>query len=567
MLSIITYTVLLFTLLILLAYVLGNYMAKVFSGEKNWFSPIVSPLEKLVYRLGGIDPAEEMNWKKYTLSLLMFNAAGVVLLFILQLFQAYLPLNPQQLGSVRWDTALNTAISFVTNTNWQPYAGESTMSYLTQMAGLTVQNFLSAATGFATALALFRGFTRKNADSIGNFWVDMTRSVLYVLLPLSLVFSLVLVSQGVIQTFSPAVHVSGLEGRDHTIPLGPVASQEAIKHLGNNGGGFFNANSSHPFENPNTLTNFLEIFALLLIPFSFPFLMGFLMKSRRKGIALFTAMFILLGAGLTAVTFFEYQQNPNFNGLIQAQSQNMEGKETRFGLFTSVLFSVATTATSSGAVNSMHESMLPLTGLVQIFNIGIGEIIFGGAGTGIISMLFYAFMTLFLAGLMIGRTPEIYNKKLEPYEMIMTIIGLLAAPIGALTFSSLSSALPVGLTSLNNSGPRGLSEFLYNFASPFGNNGSSFAGMNANTVYFNLTTGAAMLIGRFATIIPALAIAGSLAKKRLIVDTPATFQTSTPLFVVMLVFIIVVFGGLTFFMPFVLGPALEQLMLNSGKLF
>ncbi len=561
------FTVLFFAVLIVLALIMGRFMGKVFGGEKTFLSPVLLPVENLIYKSCRINPTDQMNWKQYALALILFNLAGFLFLFILQLIQGVLPLNPQKFGGVRWDTALNTAISFMTNTNWQSYAGESTISYLTQMAGMTVQNFVSAATGFGAALALFRGFTLKNSNTIGNFWVDLTRTVLYVLIPLSLVLSLVLVSQGVVQTLGGYVHASTLQGKEQVIAVGPVAMQEAIKELGNNGGGFFNANSSHPFENPNFLTNFLEILGLLLLPFSFPFMMGFLMKSRGKGIAIFMAMFILLIAGLAGAVYFEMKGNPNLAKLGVVHGANMEGKETRFGIFTSAFFSVATTVTSTGAVNSMHESMLPMTGLVQMFNMGIGEIIFGGVGVGIISMLFYAFMTMFLAGLMIGRTPEIYNKKLEPFEMIMTLIGMLAAPMGVLIFSSLASVLPVALSSLNNAGPHGLSEILYAYASPFGNNGSAFAGLNANTLYYNLSISAAMLIGRFATIIPALAIAGSLAKKKSIADTPATFHTSTPLFVVMLVFIVIVFGGLTFFMPFVLGPVLDQLFMNAGKLF
>ncbi len=445
------YLLIFFAVLITLAVLIGKFMARVFDGEKTILTPVFLPLEKLIYRISGIDPAEEMNWKKYSLALILFNAAGFLMLFIIELIQNYLPFNPQKMGPVRWDTALNAAISFMTNTNWQSYAGESTMSYLTQMAGMTVQNFLSAATGFGAALALFRGFTRKNSETIGNFWVDLTRTVLYILIPLSIILSLILVSQGVVQTLGGYAHASTLQGKEQVIAVGPVAMQEAIKELGNNGGGFFNANSSHPFENPNFFTNFLEILSLLLLPFAFPFMFGFLMKSRGKGIALFMAMFILLLAGIAGAVYFEFKGNPNLARLGITNGANMEGKETRFGIFTSVFFSIATTVTSTGAVNSMHESMLPMTGLIQMFNMGIGEIIFGGVGVGIISMLYYAFMTMYLAGLMIGRTPEIYNKKLDPYEMVMTLIGMITAPMCVLIFSSIACVLPVGLSSLNNS--------------------------------------------------------------------------------------------------------------------
>ncbi len=563
----IIFAIIFFAVMVILAIFVGKFMARVFEGGRTFLSPVFSPLEKSIYRICGIDPSEEMGWKRYALALVWFNLAGFLLLFIIQLAQGLLPFNPQKFGPVRWDTALNTAISFMTNTNWQAYAGESTLSYFTQMAGLTVQNFVSAATGFGAMLALFRGFTRKNADNIGNFWVDMTRTVLYVLIPLSIIWALILASQGVIQTLGGYVNALPLQGHQQMIAMGPVASQEAIKMLGSNGGGFFNVNSAHPFENPNWFTNFLEDLAIVLLPAAFPFTMGYMFKSRRKGAAMFMAMFVLLIAGLIFSVYTEYKGSPILKTAGIVHGVNMEGKETRFGVFASVLWGVTTTAVANGSVNAMHDSFLPLTALVPMFNMLIGEVIFGGVGVGIIGMLFYAFMTMFLAGLMIGRTPEIYNKKLEVREMVWTLVGIITGPLCALIFTAIACVLPGGLSSLNNGGPHGFSEILYAFASAHGNNGSAFAGLNANTVFYNLMTGAAMLIGRTATIIPALAIAGSLAKKKYIPDTSATFQTSTPLYVIMLVSVVVIFGGLTFFIPFVIGPVLDHIFMNAWQLY
>ncbi len=563
----IIFSILLFTVLIFLAVFIGKFMALVFEGSRNFLSPIFSPVEKLIYRICRVDPSEEMDWIRYALALLWFNLAGFLLLFIMQLIQGILPFNPQKFGTVQWDLALNTAISFMTNTNWQAYAGESTLTYFTQMVGLTVQNFVSAATGFGAALALFRGFMNKNTTTVGNFWVDLTRATLYVLIPLSVIWTIILSSQGVVQSIGGYVHALTLQGHDQVIAIGPVASQESIKMLGTNGGGFFNANSAHPFENPNWFTNFLELIAILLLPAAFPFMMGYLFKSRKKGFAMFMAMFILLIAGIIFSVITENKGNPVFAKAGISHGINMEGKETRFGVFTSVLWGVMTTAVANGSVNSMHDSFLPLTGLVPMFNMLIGEVIFGGVGVGIIGMLFYAIMTMFLAGLMIGRTPEIYNKKLEIREMIWTLVGIITGPLCALIFTAVACLFPAGLSSRNNGGPHGFSEILYAFASTHGNNGSAFAGLNANTLFYNLMTGAAMLIGRFATIIPALAIAGSLAKKKYIPDTSATFQTSTPLYVVMLVSVVVIFGGLTFFIPFVIGPTLDHLFMYAGRLY
>ncbi|MGB5217251.1 MAG: potassium-transporting ATPase subunit KdpA [Smithella sp.] len=550
-----------------LAFPLGEFMAKVFSGSKNFLTPVVAPVERILYRLFCVDEKEEMSWQTYAVSLVIFNIIGIAVLFILQLVQGILPLNPQKLGAVRWDTALNTAISFVTNTNWQAYSGEKTVSYLTQMLGMTVQNFLSAAVGIAAVVALIRGFVRKTSSAIGNFWVDLTRSIFYVLLPLAIIGSLLLVSQGVVQTLSGSITAQTLEGGKQIIAVGPVASQEAIKEIGTNGGGFFNANSAHPFENPTPLTDFLEMLGLLLIPMALPFTFGAMLKNRRQGMAIFAAMMILYLAGLGFFASVEMQGNPLLEKIGVANGLNMEGKEVRSGVVNSVLFAQSTTATSCGAVNSMHDSMIPLSGLVMMFNISIGEVIFGGVGVGLIGMLSYAIITMFLAGLMIGRTPELMGKKLELLEMVMSIIIILSPAILLLLLSGIAISIEAGLSSLNNSGPHGLSEIIYAFASASGNNGSAFAGLNANTVFYNLTTSLAMLIGRFSTIIPALAIAGSLANKKTVPSSIATFPTTGLLFIIMLVGVIMVVGALTFFPVFTLGPILEHLLMATGKTF
>ncbi|HOW56786.1 MAG TPA: potassium-transporting ATPase subunit KdpA [Smithellaceae bacterium] len=554
-------------ILTLLAIPLGEFMASVFSGGKNYLTPFFLPVERFLYRLLGVDEKEEMSWKSYAVALLFFNAIGIAALLFLQFIQGILPLNPQKLGAVRWDTALNTAVSFVTNTNWQSYSGEQTMSYLTQMLGLTVQNFLSAATGIAVSIAVIRGFIRKNAGTIGNFWVDITRSVLYVLLPLAFIWSVLLVSQGVVQTFSGYETVQTLDGGKQIIALGPVASQEAIKEIGTNGGGFFNANSAHPFENPTPLTNYLEILGLLLIPMALPFALGAMLKNRRQGIAIFAAMMILYLAGLGVFAWVETNGNPLLEKAGVADGINMEGKEVRSGVVGSVIFAHATTVTSCGAVNSMHDSMMPLSGLILLFNMTIGEVIFGGVGVGLIGLLSYAILTMFLAGLMIGRTPELIGKKLELKEMIMSIVIILSPAILLLLLSGIAISTRVGLSSLSNAGPHGLSQIIYAFASASGNNGSAFAGLNANTIFFNLTTALAMLVGRFSTIIPALIIAGALAQKKTVPPSIATFPTTGFLFIAMLVGVIIIVGALTFFPVFTLGPILEHLLMAAGKTF
>ncbi len=552
---------------VLLAPLLGRYMAAVFEGRRTILSPIVRPVETSVYRICGIDENKEMSWKQYSSAFLLFNAIGLAALFALQVVQSRLPLNPQGLGPVRWDTALNTAISFVTNTNWQAYGGESTMSYLTQMLGMTVQNFLSSAIGIAVMLPLVRAFVAILKNTVGNFWVDTTRSLLYVLLPLSIILAFLLVSQGVVQTFGPYANAQTLEGGKQVIAVGPAASQIAIKQIGSNGGGFFNANSAHPFENPNDITNFLETLAILLIPAALPFTFGRMINNRRQGRAIFAAMAILFLIGLALVLASEWQGNPALVKAGVAGGVNMEGKEVRFGTGQSVLWGQSTTVTSNGSVNSMHDSAMPLTGLVYMFNMAIGEVIFGGVGVGMIGMLMYAILALFLAGLMIGRTPEFLGKKLESREMVMAVIVVVAPAVSSLLFAGFAAVIPAGLSSLSNAGPHGLSQILYAFFSAAGNNGSAFAGLNANTPFYNLSTGFVMLVGRFATILPALAVAGSLAMKKKVPAGAATFPTASPLFTGMLAAVVIVVGALTFFPALVLGPVLEYLLLIAGRTF
>ncbi len=551
----------------LLAYPLGEYMALVFTDQKTFLTPVLSPIEKLFYKICGIDEKKEMSWKTYALCLLLFSLVGIIGLFLIQILQGHLPFNPEKFKGVKWDLSFNTAVSFVTNTNWQNYAGETTMSYLTQMLGLTVQNFVSAAAGIAVLIAMIRGFIRKTSETIGNFWVDLTRSVLYILLPLSLILAFILASQGVVQTLAPYVKAHTLQGKTQTIAVGPAASQIAIKQLGTNGGGFFNANSAHPFENPTPFTTFLELLAEFIIPVALVFTYGAMVKERKQGWAMYWAMMILCAAGILTALYFETQGNPILKKIGVEHGTNLEGKEVRIGVMPSVLWSVITTDTSTGAVDSMHDSMTPIPGLIQIFNMAIGEAIFGGVGSGLMMMIFYALITMFIAGLMIGRTPEFLGKKLGPYEMVMASIGLLSSPITLLIFSAIAISLPAGLSALTNHGPHGLSEILYAYASTANNNGSAFAGLNSNTLFYNLTLGFAMLLGRFTTLIPGLAVAGSLAKKRLTPGTAATLRSDTLLFVVMLIGVVIVVGALTFLPPLTLGPFLEQLMMHAGRTF
>jgi K+-transporting ATPase ATPase A chain len=549
-------------LLIGLTPIMGNFMYKVFTGEKHLMSAPFGWLERLTYKLVGVDSSEETNWKKYALGLLLFNFIGFLFVFVLQLTQAYLPMNPTQLANVSWHSAFNTAASFITNTNWQGYSGETTMSYFVQMLALTVQNFLSAATGIAVLLALTRGLSRKTTDKIGNFWVDLTRSTLYVLLPLSIIFAIFLVGQGVIQNFDTYQTAHTLQGATQVIPMGPVASQEAIKQLGTNGGGFFNANSAHPFENPTPFSNFLQILTIFLIPAGLTFMYGKMVGSKRQGWTIFIVMLILFLSGLAISLYGEYSANPNFG-----HSALMEGKETRFGITNSVLFSVVTTDASCGAVNAMHDSLSPLAGMVAMINMMLGEVIFGGVGAGLYGMVVFIILTVFIAGLMVGRTPEYLGKKVERFEVTMAIIANVITSFVILLFTAWAATSALGLAGLNNAGPHGFSEILYAFSSCAGNNGSAFAGLSANTVFYNLLLGITILVGRFGVIIPILAIAGSMAKKKITPPSAGTFQTNNWLFVTLLIGVILIVGGLTYFPALSLGPIVEHLLMNNGITF
>jgi K+-transporting ATPase ATPase A chain len=548
--------------LVFLAPLLGKFMARVFLGENHLLKPVFGWLENLVYRISGIKSDEEMNWKTYTAGVLLFNLFGFILLFLLLMLQTYLPLNGEKLPNVSWHLAFNTAMSFTTNTNWQSYSGENTLSYLVQMLGLTVQNFVSAATGIAVVLALIRGLTRKTTDFLGNFWVDMTRSVIYVLMPLAVILTMALVGQGVVQTFSHYEKAINLQGAEQVIPLGPAASQIAIKQLGTNGGGFFGTNSAHPFENPTPFSNFLELLAIIIIPAGLVFTFGHFMKTGNQARAIFLTMILLFMAGLVISLWSEYSHNNVLN-----VSGSMEGKETRFGVMNSILWSITTTATSSGSVNAMHDSLSPLSGLVNLVNMMLGEIIFGGVGSGLYGIIIFIFLTVFIAGLMVGRTPEYLGKKVEAYEIKMTIVAILAPSVVIKLFSAVACTVGPGLSGLSNSGPHGLSEILYAFSSAAGNNGSAFGGLNTNTVFYNLMMGFGMLIGRFGIIIPVLAIAGSMARKKTAPVTSGTFRTDNWLFVTLLIIIILIVGGLTFFPPLALGPVVEHFLMNSGVTF
>jgi potassium-transporting ATPase potassium-binding subunit len=549
-------------LLFIVSPILGRYMAAVFMDKQHFMKPVLGGLERLIYRIIGADPAEEMGWKKYLNALLFFNLFGFTILYLLQIFQAYLPLNTEKLPGVSWHLAFNTAMSFTTNTNWQSYSGENTLSYFVQMAGLTVQNFVSAATGIAVAIALIRGLTTVNIKGLGSFWADMTRTILYVLLPLSFILALVLAGQGVVQTFSHYVNSTTLEGSRQIIPLGPAASQIAIKLLGTNGGGFFGANSSHPFENPTPFSNFIELFSLIMISAGLVFTFGHYMKSRKQAWSIFITMFILFATGLFIALYSEFSVNHVLNA-----SANLEGKELRFGTMNSVLWAVVTTITSNGSVNAMHDSLTPLAGLVAMFNIMLGEIVFGGVGSGLYGMIIFILLTVFIAGLMVGRTPEYLGRKVEAFEMKMTILAILAPGAVIKIFSAIACSIPQGLTSLTTSGPHVLSEILYAFSSAAGNNGSAFGGLNANTVFYNLMIGFGMLIGRFGVIIPVMAIAGNMAVKKVTPVSMGTFRTDNWLFVVLLTGVIIIVGGLTFFPPLALGPLAEHLLMNMGVAF
>lgn len=549
-------------LLIALTPILGSFMAKVLNGEKNILTSIFSKPEKLIYKICGVDTNLSMNWKKYTMALLLFNLIGFLFLFLVLVTQQWLPLNPQQIGNMNWHTAFNTSVSFITNTNWQSYSGETGLSYFSQMIGLTVQNFLSAATGIAVLTALIRGIKGKTTDVLGNFWVDITRSTLYILLPLSILLAVLLAGQGVIQNFDSYTHVTTLQGNTQVIPQGPAASQIAIKQLGTNGGGFFGTNSAHPFENPTPFSNFLQLLSILLIPAALTYTYGKMVKSQKQGWAIFAAMFILLGAGLFVSLYSEFHQSDVWHNMAY-----MEGKETRFGITNSVLWSTVTTAASNGSVNAMHDSLTPLSGMVAMINMMLGEVIYGGAGAGLYGIVIFIILTVFIAGLMVGRTPEYLGKKIEAFEVKMALIAILSPSIVILLFSAIACSIPQGLSSLNNGGSHGLSEILYAFTSAAGNNGSAFAGLNASTIFYNLLIALGMLIGRFGIIIPVLAIAGSLAEKKIIPVSQGTFRTDNLLFVGLLISIIMIVGGLTFFPALSLGPIVDHILMQNGVLF
>ncbi len=560
---------------------LGRFMARVLEGERIWLSPALAPIERLCYRVARVDPAAEMSWKRYAVAMLLFNMAGLLAVYALQRLQPLLPLNPQHLRAVAPDSAFNTAVSFATNTNWQGYSGETTMSDLTQMLGLAVQNFVSAASGIAVLAAFIRGFSRRSSATLGNFWTDLTRGTLYILLPLSVVLALVLVSQGVVQTFAPyaSAHVvqpvAGPDGRtvtEQSIALGPAASQVAIKQLGTNGGGFFNANSAHPFENSTPLSCFLELLSILLIPGALCYTFGRMVRDTRQGWAVLAAMTVVLVACIAMTLGAEQSGNPRLAllGVDQAAGPlqpggNMEGKEARFGVGLSALWAVTTTAASNGSVNSMHDSYTPLGGMIPMWLIQLGEVIYGGVGSGLYGMLAFAIIAVFVAGLMVGRTPEYLGKKIQSHEMKMASLMVLLPPFLVLVGTAMSVVTPAGLHPIFNPGVHGFSEALYAFSSAANNNGSAFAGLNANTPWYNGTLAVAMFLGRFWLKIPALAIAGSLAAKRHVPAGAGTLPTHTPLFVALLVATVLVVGALTFFPALALGPVVEHLMMAGGR--
>ncbi len=547
---------------------LGGFMTRVFAGERTMLSPVLTPVERVLYRMAGVDAKAEQHWVTYAVAMLLFNLFGMVLLYALQRLQGVLPLNPQGMAAVPADLAFNTAASFTTNTNWQNYGGETTLGHLVQMAGLTVQNFVSAATGIALAVALVRGFARESARTLGNFWVDLTRATLYVLLPLSFVLALALVWQGVPQTLAGAVDATTLEGAKQTIALGPVASQEAIKMLGTNGGGFFNANSAHPFENPTALSNLLQMLAIFAVGAGLTNLFGRMVGDERQGWAILAAMGVLFVIGVTVAYWAEAQGNPAFAALgVDPAAGNMEGKETRFGIAATALFATITTAASCGAVNGMHDSFMPLGGMVPLVNMMLGEIIVGGVGAGLYGMLLFVVIALFVAGLMVGRTPEYLGKKLEAKEVKMTVLAILCLPLMMLGLTSVAVVTDTGVASIANPGPHGFSEVLYAYVSGAANNGSAFGGLGGNTLWYNLTIALAMLVGRFLVIVPMMAMAGALAAKRRAPASSGSFPTHDALFVGLLVGVILIVGGLTFFPALALGPIAEHLAMNAGTLF
>ncbi|TLP59042.1 MULTISPECIES: potassium-transporting ATPase subunit KdpA [Pseudomonas] len=551
-----------FALVLLPAPWLGRFYYKVMEGQRTWLSPVLGPVERTCYRVAGVRADRQHNWKQYALALLAFNLAGFGLLFAVLLLQGSLPLNPQHLPGQEWSLALNTAVSFVTNTNWQAYSGEASLSYLSQMLGLTVQNFVSAATGLAVLVALCRGITRRSTGNLGNFWVDLTRATLYGLLPLCLLLALLLVWQGVPQTFSDYAHAVTLQGTEQTIPLGPAASQIAIKQLGTNGGGFFGVNSAHPFENPTAWSNLFEVVSIILIPVALVFTFGHYVKDLRQSRAIIACMLALFLIGASVALWSEYQPNPALESAQVQQDAPLEGKESRFGTTASVLWAVTTTAASNGSVNAMHDSLNPLTGMVAMVNMMVGEVIFGGVGAGLYGMLLFVLIAVFLAGLMIGRTPEYLGKKLQAREVQLLVATLLVMPVGVLVLGAIAASLPGPAGAVSNPGAHGFSQLLYAYTSGAANNGSAFAGFGANTVFHNLMIALAMLIGRFGYILPVLALAGSLAAKNSAPQGSNSFPTHGPLFTTLLLVTIVLVGGLTFLPSLALGPIAEHLSLG-----
>jgi len=558
----------LFLIVLALTRPVGAYMARVFSGERTLLGPVLGPVERAIYRISGVNPEKEQGWLGYTVAVLVFTLFGILTTYLIERLQGVLPFNPQHLAGVNPDLAFNTAVSFNTNTNWQNYVPEATMSYLTEMAALAVHNFLSAAAGISIAIAVIRGFARRRASAVGNFWVDLTRVTLYVLLPICIVFALVLVWRGVPQNLSAYTQATTLQGATQTIAQGPVASQEIIKELGTNGGGFFNANSAHPFENPTPFTNLLEMVAILTIGAGLTYTFGKLVGNTRQGWALFAVMSVIyLGAVFVAYRA-ETGTLPALSGLhIDQALGNLSGKETRFGSAASALFAVTTTVTSCGAVNAMHDSFTAIGGMIPMVDIQLGEVIFGGVGSGLYGMIVFAVLAVFLAGLMVGRTPEYLGKKVEAFDMKMVALAILVFPASVLGFAALASVSHWGLAGLNNAGPHGFSEILYAFTSTTGNNGSAFAGLTGNTLPYNATLGLAMLIGRLFVIVPTMALAGSMVRKQAVAPGLGTFPTTGPIWVVLLTGVILIVGVLTFFPALALGPIVEHFLGNAGKLF
>ena len=561
-----TQIILYYAIIVALTPVLGAYMTRVFNGERTFLSPVLVPVEHLLYRAGGVDETREQGWLGYTVAMLLFHVGGFAILYLMLRLQDVLPFNPAGQSAVAPDLSFNTTVSFITNTNWQNYGGESTLSYLVQMLGLTHQNFLSAATGIVLAVVFIRAFARASVSTVGNFWVDVTRCTLYILLPICVPYALFLVWQGMPQTLGPYIDATTLEGAKQTIAVGPVASQVAIKMLGTNGGGFFNANASHPFENPTALSNFIQILSIFAIGAALTNVFGRMVGNQRQGWALLAAMGVLLLAGV-AVCYWAEANGTTMMHALGIAGGNMEGKEVRFGIVASALFAVITTAASCGAVNAMHNSFTALGGMIPMINIQLGEIIVGGVGAGLYGMLLFVILTVFVAGLMVGRTPEYVGKKIEAREVKMAMLAILILPLMILGFTAIAVVYPPAVASMNNAGPHGFSEVLYAYSSQTGNNGSAFAGLSGNTLFYNLTGAVAMFVGRFWMIIPAMAIAGSLAQKKVIAVSSGTFPTTGPLFVGLLVGVILIVGGLTFFPALALGPIVEHLAAQAGAVF